>query len=164
MYYLLIVLVIAGVFFYLYRMKKLNIPDTPVKEEVFKPQKRWVFNGILDIDCPPDSMIPFDDFPAALSLRVKPGYMHYDLLLNEKVDDKFLGLFPVLVKTMADNSICVEANGTVVASLPPGQNKLYQQLKLNGGKADDAYAFIAKRYTKKQIVEFFGEVALIVKK
>ena len=164
MYYLLIVLVIAGVFFYLYRMKKLNIPDTPVKEEVFKPQKRWVFNGILDIDCPPDSMTPFDDFPAELSLRVKPGYMHYDLMLNEKVDDKFLGLFPVVVKTMADGSICVEVKGTVVASLPPGQNNLYQQLKLNGGKADDAYAFIAKRYTKKQIVEFFGEVALIVKK
>jgi len=163
MYYLLILIVVAVVFFYIYRWKKLNIPETPVEEEVFVPKKKWVFNGILDIDCPPDSLKPFADFPGTLSLRVKPGYMHYDLVLNGLVDDKFLGLYPVVVRTAPDGNITVEVKGKVVATLPAGQKKLYQDLKDNGGKADTAYGYIAKHYTKEQVVEYFGEVALKVK-
>jgi hypothetical protein len=163
MYYLLIVIVVAGVFFYLYRLKKLNIPDTKVQEEVFVPQKKWVFNGILDIDCPPDSMEPFADFHGSLSLRVKPGYMHYDIVLNGLVDDKFLGLYPVVVKAEPDGGISVIAKGVEVGKLPEGQKKLFKDLTENGGKALDAYAYIAKHYTKEQIVEFFGEVALKVR-
>ncbi len=163
MYYILILLFLSVVFFFLFRGKARHIPDTPVKDEVFVPKKKWVFNGILDIDCPPESQEPFCNYDESFSLRVRPGYVHYDLTLASDVDDGALGLYHVAVKTTPGGAIAVEKDGRIIGFLPQGQTKLYQRIEKNGGCADDAYAYVAKRNAESRNGTYFGEVALSVK-
>lgn len=157
MAYLTLFVIMAALLFYIFRVRARKIPDTPVKEET-TPQRKWVFNGILDIDNPPPETEVFVDYTDRMELRVKPGFIHYDLVMDERVDDSLLGLYNVEVR-VENNRIGVYSKKGRIGFLPDGQQQLLEKLKGNGGKAEKAYAFVARRKTQEGNT-YWGEVAL----
>lgn len=107
--------------------------------------KKWVFNGILDIDHPPMENSVFTDYEGELQLMVKKGYVHHDLALFNDVDaDDYLGLFKAEAQATPNGDIILLVMGQSIAILSKRQPSLHQTIKKNGGIVP-AYGFIAKQ-------------------
>ena len=62
MEYIIIIAVIVIILAFLFLRKKEEVPSD-YEDPVYKASgHQWVFNGILDIDCPPADMTPFTDY------------------------------------------------------------------------------------------------------
>ena len=94
MEYIVIIAVVVVILAFLFLRKGKEMP-TDYVEPTFKASgHQWVFNGILDIDCPPKETAPFLDGEGELQLMVKKGFVHYDLQVNaQELSDQHLGMF-----------------------------------------------------------------------
>ena len=125
------------------------------KEQPFKHSgKKWVFNGILDIDCPPADMTPFTDYEGEIQLMVKKGFVHYDLIVEDQkeLDDK-LGLFRGIA-CIEGGRIVIRQGNTTLGHLPAGLASLEEQIRKSANETE-AYGYIASRKG-----EVFGEVCI----
>ena len=152
-YLICIAITIVLLAFVFLRKRKDEVSD--YVEPTFKASgKKWVFNGILDIDAPPADLFPFADYEGSYQLMVKKGFVHYDLELSPDIDfSKHLGLFQAMVRKK-DGFLLVEKGGVVVGGLSKGLQSLAASVSSKGGSTR-AYGFIAQRGDT-----FFGEICV----
>ncbi len=133
-----IVIILALVF-----LRKHDDSQSDYQEPQFKHSgRKWVFNGILDIDNPPQDNNVFKEYRQPMQLMVKKGYMHYSIEPVESLDEKYLGLWQAEAVIGNGGSIDIVMRDTVVASLPAGQKSLVESIRKN--HTMPAYLFIAK--------------------
>ena len=144
-----IVIVLAAVF-----ARKHDDSHSDYVEPTFRHSgKKWVFNGILDIDAPPEQNEIFVDYDGEYQLMTKKGFVHYDLVLYENAKHH-LGMFQASAIASNDGKIDIIVDNQAIASLPKGTSELHKKISNKGGKAK-AYGFIASRNN-----ELFGEVCV----
>lgn len=154
MEYIIIIAVIVIILAFLFLRKKEEVPSD-YEDPVYKASgHQWVFNGILDIDCPPADMTPFTDYEGEIQLMVKKGFVHYDLIVadSDQVKDK-VGLFRAAA-SLEGGRIVVRQGSTVLGYLPSGLSALEEQIR-KSSNGTEAYGFIANRKG-----ELFGEVCV----
>ena len=135
-----IIVIILAILF----LRKHDDSKSDYKEPEFKHSgRKWVFNGILDIDNPPQEKDIFTQYPQRMELMVKKGFLHYSINVNSGIDEKFLGLWRAEATIDSQQHIVISVDGTNVATLPDGQNALAKAIRENNGKCE-AYIFIAK--------------------
>ncbi|MBO4820702.1 MAG: hypothetical protein J5548_04470 [Prevotella sp.] len=136
-----IVIILAAIF-----LRRHDDSKSDYKEQPFVHSgKKWVFNGILDIDHPPLEASVFTEYEGELQLMVKKGYVHYDISLLGSVDaEEHLGLFKAEALAKPDGSIVLLVSGAPFATLSKKQPALHQKIMDNGGGVP-AYGFIAKQ-------------------
>lgn len=136
-----IVLILAAIF-----LRRNDDSKSDYIEQPFVHSgKKWVFNGILDIDHPPVDSSVFTDYEGELQLMVKKGYVHYDIKLIDGMDaEDYLGLFRAEAQANPDGSISLLVSGKPIATLSKQLPALHQKIIKNGG-AVPAYGFIAKQ-------------------
>ena len=154
MEYIIIIAAIVVVLAILFLRKGKEQP-TDYEEPVYKASgHQWVFNGILDIDCPPADMTPFTDYEGEIQLMVKKGFVHYDLIVEDQKElgDK-LGLFRGIA-CIEGGRIVIRQGNTTLGHLPAGLASLEEQIR-NSANETEAYGYIASRKG-----EVFGEVCI----
>lgn len=136
-----IIVVLALIF-----LRRHDDSKSDYKEQPFKhSDKKWVFNGILDIDHPVNDPSVINDYEGELQLMVKKGYAHYDVTLLPGISpEKHLGLFRAVAKVNGEEIVLV-SEGVPFAKLPAGLVSLRQKVMQGGGETD-AYGFVAKRH------------------
>ena len=136
-----IVIILAAIF-----LRRHDDSKSDYKEQPFVHSgKKWVFNGILDIDHPPMESSVFTDYEGELQLMVRKGYVHHDITLLEGIDaDDHLGLFQAEAKATSNGDITLCVSGNPFAILTKQQPSLHQKITKSGGIVP-AYGFIAKQ-------------------
>ena len=140
---IVVIIVVLSLIF----LRRHDDSKSDYKEQPFKHSgKKWVFNGILDIDHPVDDPTVFnDDYEGELQLMVKKGYAHYDVTLLSGIQpEKYLGFFKAVAKVNGEE-IVLFVDGAPFARLPKGLASLRQKVEQNGGTSD-AYGFVANRH------------------
>ena len=133
-------IIILGVIF----LPRRKNNESDYKEEEYKPSgKKWVFNGLLHIDNPPEDISVFTEYEGEIKLITKKGYVQYEMDIAKSVDDDDLGLYYVEVCT-ADNYLSVKKENKEIARISSSQPKLSASVAERGG-AVPAYCFIARR-------------------
>lgn len=154
MEYIIIIAVIVIILAFIFLRKREEKPSD-YEDPVYKASgHQWVFNGILDIDCPPADMTPFTDYEGDIQLMVKKGFVHYDLIIEDQdqLKDK-LGLFRATAGIEGER-IVVRQGSRVLGYLPSGLSALEEQIRKSSNDTE-AYGFIASRKG-----EIFGEVCV----
>ena len=133
-------IIILGIIFLPRRKDK----ESDYKEEEYKPSgKKWVFNGLLHIDNPPEDPTVFTQYEGEIKLITKKGFVQYEMTPVESLDDDALGLYFVEVRT-ADNHLFVQKDNKEIARITSPQPKLLASVAERGGVVP-AYGFIARR-------------------
>ena len=154
MEYIIIIAVIVIILAFIFLRKREEKPSD-YEDPVYKASgHQWVFNGILDIDCPPADMTPFTDYEGDIQLMVKKGFVHYDLMVEDQdqLKDK-LGLFRGTAG-IEGGRIVIRQGSTVLGCLPSGLSALEEQIR-RSSNGTEAYGFIASRKG-----DIFGEVCV----
>lgn len=138
---IVVIIVVLSLIF----LRRHDDSKSDYKEQPFKHSgKKWVFNGILDIDHPVEDPSVFNDYEGELQLMVKKGYAHYDMKLLPNVQPKeHLGLFQAVAKVNGED-IILFIGDMPFAKLPTGLASLRKRVEQNGGTSD-AYGFVANR-------------------
>ena len=134
-----IIVVLAAIF-----LRRHDDSKSDYKEQPFVHSgKKWVFNGILDIDHPPMEPAVFIDYDGELQLMVKKGYVHHDITLLNDIDaEDYLGLFQAEAQAISDGDITLLFSGKPIANLSKKQPSLHKKITKSGGNVP-AYGFIA---------------------
>ena len=133
-------IIILGVIFLPRRKDK----ESDYKEEEYKPSgKKWVFNGLLHIDNPPEDPSVFTEYEGEIKLITKKGYVQYEIAIADSVSDDDLGLYYVEV-CITDNYLSVQKEHKEIARISSPQPKLSASVAERGGEVP-AYAFIARQ-------------------
>ena len=154
MEYIIIIAVIIVILAILF-LRKGNERPSDYEEPVYKASgHQWVFNGILDIDCPPADMTPFMDYEGDIQLMVKKGFVHYDLIVDnhKEIRDK-LGLFHATACVEGER-IVIRQEDAVLGCLPSGLNSLQESISQSDNEKE-AYGYIARKNGN-----LFGEVCV----
>lgn len=136
-----IVVILAAIFL----RRRDDSKSDYVEQPFVHSGKKWVFNGILDVDHPPMDASVFTDYEGELQLMVKKGYVHHDISLLDNEDaDEHLGLFQAEAQATLDGGISLLVAGRPFAVLAKRQPSLHQIITQHGGSVP-AYGFIAKQ-------------------
>lgn len=132
--------IILGIIFLPRRKDK----DSDYKEEEYKPSgKKWVFNGLLHIDNPPEDPSVFTQYEGEIKLITKKGFVQYEMTPVEEIGNDALGLYYVDVRTVG-NHLSVQKDNKEIAQITSSQPKLSASVAERGGEVP-AYCFIARR-------------------
>ena len=150
MEYIIIIALIVGILALLFLRKsdesKWEDVDTGFKHSGHK----WVFNGILDIDNPPDDPAALNDYDGKIDIMVKKGYVRYELdVLQKKEMEQYLGLFHAVARPQ-DDALVVECDGHVLGKVMGKTNEFFRQQE-----SIDAYGFIARKDD-----HYYGDICL----
>lgn len=133
-------IIILGVIFLPHRKDK----ESDYKEEEYKPSgKKWVFNGLLHIDNPPEDPSVFMQYEGEIKLITKKGYVQLEMPPDQSLDDDVLGLYFVEVCAV-DNYLSVQKDNKEIARISSPQPKLSASIAERGGTVP-AYCFMARR-------------------
>lgn len=133
-------IIILGVIFLPRRKDK----ESDYKEEEYKPSgKKWIFNGLLHIDNPPEDPSVFTEYEGEIKLITKKGYVQYEMDIVNSIGDDDLGLYYVEV-CAADSHLSVQKEHKEIARISSPQPKLLASVAERGWEVP-AYAFIARR-------------------
>lgn len=137
-----IIVVLALVF-----LRRHDDSKSDYKEEPFVHSgKKWVFNGILDIDHPPMEPSVFTDYEGKMELMVKKDHIHHVItLLPDIKPENHLGMFKAVAALEPDGNVILSVDGLPFAKLTYKQEILNRKISLMGGKTS-AYGFVALRY------------------
>lgn len=152
-YYIIIIVCIVIVLGLIFLPRGKDNPSDYVEPTFKASGKKWVFNGLLDIDNPPLDNSPFIDYEGKVEISVKKGYVHFSMIINTDHADKFLGLFHAAALEEGE-SIAVRKGSHVIGWLPKGQTQLAQMISESGNHTD-AYGFIARKGQ-----DYYGEVCV----
>ncbi len=153
MSYIVIILAIVIILSFIFLRKHDDSKSDYVEPSFRHSGKKWVFNGVLDIDNPPETNDVFTDFDGTYQLMVKKGFVHYDLVLKDKAKGH-LGLFKASAIARDNGEIDLVVNNETIASLPKATSSLHGKIVKKGGETV-AYAFIAS-----QNDQLFGEACI----
>lgn len=133
-------IILLGVVFLPRRKDK----DSDYKEEEYKPSgKKWVFNGLLHIDNPPEYHSVFTQYEGEIKLITKKGFVQYEMTPVESIGNDDLGLYYVDV-VIVDNHLSVQKDNKEIAQIASSQPKLSASVAERGGVVP-AYCFVARR-------------------
>ena len=143
MEYIVIIAVIVIVLAIAFLRKKEEPSD--YEEPVFKASgKKWVFNGILDIDNPPSETTPFEEDGIELQLMVKKGFVHYEMSVEQNVQPPLpIGMFRGRAYA-EDGVVRIYVDSRLVGSLSVHLTELYRKIAQNQD-GTEAYGFIGRR-------------------
>ena len=132
--------IILGVIFLPRRKDK----ESDFKEEEYKPSgKKWVFNGLLHIDNPPEDPSVFTQYEGEIKLITKKGFVQYEMTPDKAIGEEALGLYYVEVRT-AENYLSIQKDKKEIAKISSPQPKLSASVAERGGVVP-AYCFMARR-------------------
>ena len=143
MIYAIIIAIIVIILAVLFLRKHDDSKSDYVEPQFKHSGRKWVFNGILDIDNPPQEKDIFSQYLQKMELMVKKGYMHYSINVNKGLDEQYFGMWRAEAAIDSQQHIILLVDGEPVATLPDGQNTLMKAIKENNGNCQ-AYLFIAK--------------------
>ena len=133
-------IIIIGIIFLPRRKDK----DSDYKEEKYKPSgKKWVFNGLLHIDNPPEDPSVFTQYEGEIKLITKKGFVQYEITLPKSVNDEALGMYYVEVLAK-DGYLSIQKDRKEIARISSPQPKLSASVAERGGVVP-AYCFVARR-------------------
>lgn len=122
--------------------------------------KQWVFNGILDIENPPEDSQCLVDYPERIQLMTRKGFMLFEMLVNQDVLSlEDVGLYEVRI-IQHDASVGVAHADKIIGRL--AQTPSWLSNRMDKNENVKAYAFIASRKTKEGKDNFYGDVCIEV--
>ncbi len=120
---------------------------TDYKEEEYKPSgKKWVFNGLLYIDNPPEDSMVFSEYEGEIKLITKKGYVQYEMTPLNTLGDDILGMYYVDV-IKEDGFLSIQRNKCEIAKMTSPPPKLAASVAERRGEVP-AYCFVARHPDK----------------